>query len=198
MRVVVLQARARDQRAGIAQGRDHGLVGVAELALVVNHALAFEAGRVLGEEAGLIDRERDFGGDAARFERAAMLLEDFEVLGAVAGRGVDETRAGVGRDVRAGEQRHVEIVATPAQGVGERQGFERRCRQTRQAPPAGHARRGEHVLRQAVGKDQPVADLGPVVVGRLRDLVEAVIDVLREGDGAVAGNRPRRRRPDDD
>ena len=61
MRIVVFVARAGDQRAGLRQRRDHGEVGVAELALVVDHALALEAGRLLGEEAGLVDGERDLG-----------------------------------------------------------------------------------------------------------------------------------------
>ena len=74
MRVVVLVARPRDQRAGLGQRRDHREIGVAELALVVDHALAFEARRVLGEEAGLVDGEGDLGVDAARFERSACSL----------------------------------------------------------------------------------------------------------------------------
>ena len=47
MRVVVPQPPARDQRVGLDQRRDHGLVGVAELALVVDDALALEAGASL-------------------------------------------------------------------------------------------------------------------------------------------------------
>ncbi len=108
MWVVVLVARAGDQRAGLGERRNHREIGVAELALVVDHALALEARRVLGEEAGLVDGEGDGRVDAARFERGALAFPDLEVLGAVTGRGMDEARAGVLGHLLAGEQRHVE------------------------------------------------------------------------------------------
>ncbi len=60
MRIIVLVAGAGDERIGIGERRDHGEIGIAELALVVDDALALEARRVLGEEAGLIDGEGDF------------------------------------------------------------------------------------------------------------------------------------------
>ena len=116
----MLVARARDQRAGLGQRRDHREIGVAELALVVDHALAFEARRVLGEEAGLVDGEGNLGVDAARFERGAIVLPDLEVLGAVAGRGVHKAGAGILGDMLAGEQRHIEIVTLPAQWMRRR------------------------------------------------------------------------------
>ncbi len=49
MRVLVLEAIAREQHAGVSQRLDHGLVGVALLALVGEHALAGEARRLRGE-----------------------------------------------------------------------------------------------------------------------------------------------------
>ncbi len=54
MRILVLQSRARDQHAGVGKRLDHGFVGVALLALVVEHALAGEAGRLVGEGAILV------------------------------------------------------------------------------------------------------------------------------------------------
>ena len=42
----MLEPAARDQHAGVDQGLDHRLVGVALLALVVDDALAGEARRV--------------------------------------------------------------------------------------------------------------------------------------------------------
>ncbi len=127
-----------------------------------------------------------------------MFLPDFEVLGAMAGSGVDEARAGILGDMRAHKQRHVKIVAPAAQGMGERESCERRRRHVAETPPRRHARGVEDFLGSLVGEDQPVADLGPIVVGCLGDFVEAVFDVVGERDGAVAGDRPWRRRPDND
>ncbi len=73
MRIGVLQPAARKQRVALDQFLDDRLVGVALLAIVVDDArrpalaVRAEARRVLGEEAGIVDRERDFGRDAARF-----------------------------------------------------------------------------------------------------------------------------------
>ena len=46
MRILMLQPAARDDHAGFDQRLDDRLVGVALLALVVDDALAGEAGRV--------------------------------------------------------------------------------------------------------------------------------------------------------
>ena len=51
----MLEPPARDQRAGVDQRLDHRIVGVAFLTLVGEHALASEAGRLLGEAAVGID-----------------------------------------------------------------------------------------------------------------------------------------------
>ena len=108
MRILVLEPAARDQHAGIDQRLDHGLVGVALLALVGEHALAGEARRVIGEAAVGVDGVGDCGVDAARLELARIRRPDIEVFAAVTGRGVDEAGAGVVGDVIAGEQRHRE------------------------------------------------------------------------------------------
>jgi hypothetical protein len=55
----VLVAGAGDQGIRLDQLLDHRLVGVAELAFVVDDALAFEAWCILGEEAVGIDGEGD-------------------------------------------------------------------------------------------------------------------------------------------
>ena len=62
----------------------------------------------------------------------------------------------------------------------------------------GDARLLEDVGGKLVGKNEQIADLGPVVRRRLGDLVEPVADLWRVRDGAVARQRPRRGRPDDD
>ena len=56
--------------AGLDQRLDHGLVGIALLAFVIDDALAGEARRGVGEGAIFIDGVGDGGVDAARFERA--------------------------------------------------------------------------------------------------------------------------------
>ena len=55
------------------------------------------------------------GVDAALLQLRRVLHPDVEVLAAVAGRGVHEARAVLVRDVIAGEQRHIEVVAHAAQ-----------------------------------------------------------------------------------
>jgi hypothetical protein len=102
MRIVVLVAGAGDQRAGLGQRGNHREIGVAELALVVDHTLALEARRFPGEEAGLIDRERNAGVDSTRLQRGLVLFPDLEILRTVAGCGMDEARAGIFRHMLAG------------------------------------------------------------------------------------------------
>ena len=71
----MLQAPARDQHAGVDQGLDHRLVGVALLAFVGEHALAGEARRLLGEPAVGVDRIGNGGVDAARRKLAALAVQ---------------------------------------------------------------------------------------------------------------------------
>src|SRR5438552_9364644 len=99
MRVLVLQPSARQQLAGFHQRLDHGFVGVALFALVVDDAFSGKTGRMIGEGAVLVDRVWDGGVDAARFQFARVRRPDVKVLAAMAGRGVDETGAGVVGDV---------------------------------------------------------------------------------------------------
>ena len=65
MRILVLQAAARDECAGFAERLDDRVVGVALVALFGEDALALEARRVLGQHAVGIDGERDRRVDAA-------------------------------------------------------------------------------------------------------------------------------------
>ena len=117
MRILVLEAAARDQHVGVDQRLDHRLVGVALLALVVDDAFSREAGRGLGEGAVLVDGIGDGGVDAARFQRGLVLHPDVEVLAAVAGRGVHKAGAGVVGNVLAGEKWNNEIVTFATQWV---------------------------------------------------------------------------------
>ena len=117
MRILVLEAPARDEVAGRDQSLDDDLVGVALLALVGDDLRALEARRLLGEAAIGIDGVGDAGLDAALGELTAVGHPDVEVLAAVAGRGVDEAGAGIVRDMVAVEEGDVEVVAVAAQGV---------------------------------------------------------------------------------
>ncbi len=110
MRILVLEARAGEQHAALGQRLDDGLVGVALLALVGEHALAGEARRVLGQRAVRIDSVGDDRVDAARFEFARIRGPDIEVLAAVARRRMHKAGAGVVGDMIAGQQRHGEFV----------------------------------------------------------------------------------------
>ena len=67
MRILMLEAAARDDHAGFDQSLDHRLVGVALLAFVVDDALAGEAGGLFGESAVFVDGVRDGRIDAADF-----------------------------------------------------------------------------------------------------------------------------------
>ncbi len=111
MRILVLQPPARDQHAGFDQRLDHRLVGVALLAFIVDHTSAGEAGRGFRESAVLIDGIGNCRVDSARFQTARIAGPDFEVLAAVARRGMNEAGTGIIGDVIAFEQRHGEVVA---------------------------------------------------------------------------------------
>ena len=169
--------------------------------LSVMTRLPVEAGRLRGERAVLVDGVGDRRIDAARFERARIRGPDVEVLAAVARRGVHEAGAGVVGDVIAGEQRHVEVVAALAVAADAR-------RRARASIAAGHVL---HLLDSAStraclntsaaslsARINSVAGLRPVVGGRIGDAIEAVGDLRRIADRAVARHRPGRRRPDDD
>jgi hypothetical protein len=110
MRILVLEPAAREQHAGVDQRLDHGLVGVALVARVGEHALADEARSVIGEAAVGVDGVGDRGVDAARAKLRSIAGPDVEVLAAMAGRGVHEAGAGIVGDMVAGEQRHGKIV----------------------------------------------------------------------------------------
>src|SRR5690606_26249436 len=111
MRVLMLEAAARNQHAGVGKGFDDGFVGVALLALVGNDATAGEARCLCREGAVLIDRVGNGGIDAVRLQRLRVGGPDFEVLAAVTRRRVHETGASVIGNVVAGEQRYLEAVA---------------------------------------------------------------------------------------
>ena len=201
MGVLVLQAAARDQGIGFGEGRDHRPVGAALLPLVGNDEFAGKAGRVFGERTVGADGEGNRDIESEGLERRFVAGPDLEIVPAVAGRGVDEAGAGIVGNVLAGQQGHVKPVTTQA-GIVQWMSAERRpkviCRYRTQPLECFDPRDFHDVRSQRVGQDQPVAGLRPVAVGRPSHLVQSVGQAAGITDRPVAGDRPGRRRPDDD
>ncbi len=173
----MLEPAARDDVAGGGERLDDGLVGIALLALVVDDALAFEAGGMRGERAVLIDGVRNGGIDVARSQCARIGGPDFEVLAAVARCGVDEAGAGVIGDVIAGEEGHIEIVAAHAlQRMSGDQGLKNRCRHRVDFLVGSNARLLENIGGELVRKDQGIAGLRPIVCRCVGYAIDAVGD----------------------
>ncbi len=203
MRIVMLDAAAGEEVAGVNQRLDDAIVGVALLAIVVHDAgrttfcRRAEARRVFGVETGVVDGEGDLGRDAARFQFASLRHPGVKVLATVARSGVDEARAGIVGDVIAIEKRDNEIVAKGGErvGAGDAGEFFR-------SDIADELERDLCLGGGLIGKprceDQALARLRAKVVRRRLDLVEAIGEARREGDGAVAGDGPGGRGPDDD
>ena len=83
MRVLVLQAGPRDQRAGIPEGRDDRLVGVALVARVGDDPPAGKARSFFCEKAVSVYRVGDGRIDAAIFEPSRVLGPDLEIVAAM-------------------------------------------------------------------------------------------------------------------
>src|SRR5262249_57899223 len=118
-------------------------------------------------------------------------------LAAMTRRGVNESGAGVVADVAAGEQRNLK-------GVIAGKAFERvLASQQRQlvginrfqSLEFGYARVLKNVGGEFVGQHEPIAWFCPIAGRRISDFVESIFNLWRETDRSVAGNRPRRRRP---
>ena len=205
MGVIVLVARVHGgERARLFQRRDHRRVAVAqvvelaEMALVVDDALGLVAAEQRHMLAVIAVRADGVGHnviDAERLQMARVRCPDVEVVRAMAGRGMHEARAGILGHMLAFEQRHFEIVAARMQRM--RRDEARRVDVFNERPFL-HTRGLEEIVRELLRQYEALAGLGPIVRGRFRHLVKAVLDLVRERDGAVAGDRPRRRGPDDD
>ncbi len=116
------QRVARQQAAGGVDRGDHRLVGVAGLAVR-------PIDRAAGEQrhARQIDPVRP---DRVR-HRQPVRLAQFEIVGAMARRDVDETGALVGLDKARRQQRHVEFVALAGERMARDGAGERRARKAR-------------------------------------------------------------------
>jgi hypothetical protein len=156
MWVLMFEARAREQHAGIDQRFDHRFVGITLFAFVGEHALAGEARRLIGEASVGIDSVRDMRVDALRCEFRGIGRPHVEVLAAVSGRSVHEAGAGIVGDVIAGQERHFESVARielrermRADDLGNIVGLD-----LAQPLIGGDARLAQHVERKFVGKNK--------------------------------------------
>jgi hypothetical protein len=170
----VLEAAAGDEGIGILQRLDDGVVGVALVAVVLEHALAFEARSFTCEGAVGVDSEGDGGVDAACDQVGLVGHPDLEVIATVARGGVHEARAILVRDVIAVEEGDVEAVASVAQGMGASQ-----TGRIDVGPELEGVdfRRLHDGLGELLGQNEPVAHLGPVAFGRLGGFVKAVLDL---------------------
>ena len=96
------------------------------------------------------------------------LRAELEIVLAVAGRGVDEARAGVGRDVLAGKQRHGEFVAAAVERMPRRHFL---------GIDAGDALELHlcvlrHLLRERIGEQELLAGLRAAALLSRRHFVE--------------------------
>ena len=184
----VLAAPAHGVRVGVLAGREQV------------PALAHELDDLRVRVEDLLPGEvLDLGQEAAALVDGAVDLEAVAearevVVPAVAGRGVDDARAGVERDVVGEDARRVPVDPGVAEAdllellplhLGERRTERPRGagRVRLRAPPSLGR------LAKARGEEQHL-------VAAL-DREEAVVEVGVEGEGEVRGQRPGRRRPDD-
>ena len=120
-----------------------------------------------------------------RVDLEAVPLAGQEVVGAVAGRGVDDTRALLERDVIAEHANRVAVVERMAEARCPR-GPRPSC-----APPAAVERLAD---RCDTRRRQPLGDDDRAAV----HVVGGVVELGVERDRQVRRHRPRRRRPDED
>jgi hypothetical protein len=119
MRILMLQPAAGDQHSRVGERRDHRIVGVALVPLVVQNALTLKSRRITGERPIGIDGVGNRRVDAALLQLAPVLHPDIEILPAVARRGMDKAGASLLGDMVAPQERHVEPIATEP-GIAQR------------------------------------------------------------------------------
>src|SRR5262249_48645044 len=115
MRIVVAQAASGDERVRVDESLYHSLVGVAEIALVVDDPFPLEAWRFFGEVTVGIDGERNSRIYFAIRKQPLIRGPDLAILRTMARCRVHKASASVVCDMLAGEQRHLEIVTLAAQ-----------------------------------------------------------------------------------
>ena len=184
--VLVLEFSARDERPGLDQRVDDGLVGVAGFALIVDDALALEAGRFVGQSAVLVDRVGNAGIDASLLKQPRARRPKLEILAPMARSGVNEARARVFRHMVAVEQRNDETVAARMERMGADHECERIACDFAEKFERADLRRVEDALSQRLREDVGRADLGPIVRRRVRHPITPVSNAPGEGDRAIA------------
>ena len=168
-----------------------GFIGVADFALVGDDALAFEAGRLVGERAVLVDGVGNAGVDPALLEEPGARGPELEVLAPVARRGVDEARARVFRHMVAVEQRNDKPVAARMERMGANHRGERIPFDFAKKFERAHPGRVENALGERLRDDVSRPDLRPIVGRGIRYPIAPVSDASGEGDRAIARNCPR-------
>ena len=113
----MLEFSARNEPARLDERIDDRSVGVADLSLVSDDALAFEAGRLVGKGAVLVDRIGNARVDPALLKQSRARGPELEVLAPMAGSGMDEARARIVRHMVAVKQRNDKSVALGVQGM---------------------------------------------------------------------------------
>jgi hypothetical protein len=106
--------------------------------------------------------------------------------------------AGIVGDVLPRKQRHGEVVTFAGQRMRASHAGEKLDRHIAHFFISRNTRLLEDLIRELVRKDHYVAGLHPVVGRRVGNAVDAIIDLRRKADCAIAGQRPGRRGPDDD
>ncbi len=196
VRILMLQPPARDEIARRDKRLDHRVIGVALVALLGKHALAGKAGRLVGVEAVGVDRIGDARVDAALGEHAPARHPYVEVLAAMSGRRVDEARSRVVGDVVAVEQRHREIIAEMCERMRGDEAGELLRRHVAQTLESFHLGGFEHIFGELVGEHIGRADFRPIILGRRGHAIEAISNLVRIRDRAIARQRPGSRRPE--
>ena len=187
MGIFVTEIGLPEQRAHRHQLADDRTVGVARLAVLVIDHPAGEKRHMIVKRPFLTDRMRDFD---------SVGNGEVEIVGAVAGADVNQPGALIHGDEIGRHHGHLEIVALAA----KRMGTDRVPETLGGAEPAARFDTSGRfdLLQELIGENQSFADQGRTAFLDRRDFVYAVIVLRTEGDGAAAGNGPRRRRPDDD
>ena len=195
MWVGVDQLAAREQAAGIGQR-------VGDLVVHLVDVLAGEGRHVIVEAAVVVHGCRSLDRlpvGAIRGHAGVVMRDRLEVFGAVTGRDVDEAGALLGGHVVRRDQRHRELVALAAQGVGADGSGEGGAGQARgDHPVAGDTCLCTKRGREFFGGGDPRAGCHGRTVGDFGHFEHQIAHRLTVGDAAVAGDGPGRRRPDDD
>ena len=189
----------RQEPADLRELVDDGLVGVTLLAVLLQDAGAAEEWQILAERAVF---QHVVGDDLAQHPQLAV---EFELVHPVAGRAMDEAGALLVGDEGRGPEiaRRVPFALGPLR-AGQRMHQPHRGQLHRRhvAHPlplaVAQPRAREGVGGQLVGQNVALARFRPAFLGRLQNLVEAVVDPGPVGDASVRRNRPGRRRPDHD